>query len=308
MAYSYLFGIMIDIRQMRYFVTLAETLHFGRAAEQLHITQPPLSRQITALEKELGVKLLERHSRRAGLTRAGQQFLGDARAALLAFDTACRNAKFADKGEIGELSIGFTMHPAYTVMPSLTRQFMAAYPKVDVKLREIAPDNLADDTLSGQFDVALAFAPGPMTGLEIQPIVRERLCLALPQNHPLAKRSSIDAHQLKNEPLIVTPAQATPSLRKAISDYCGEAGFAPTIRLETLFQQTIVSLVAETLGVAIVPESMKRLGIPGVVFRPLKKAPEVDHVVAWRADNLNPTLRPFLNIARAFRRQSKASG
>lgn len=298
---------MIDIRQMRYFVTLAETLHFGRAAERLHITQPPLSRQITTLEKELGVKLLERHSRRAKLTRAGQQFLDDARAAILAFDQACRNVKLADKGEVGELSIGFMMHAAYTVLPSLARRFMSAYPNVDVKLREVVPHDLVTETMSGNFDAALTFSPGTIRGLETRPIYREKLCLALPQHHALTKRPIIEAHQLKGEPLIVIPVEVAPGLRSAIFNYCRSAGFSPTIRLETQFQQTIVSLVSETLGLAIVPESMKRLGFPGVVFRSLKKAPEVEHVVAWRADNLNPTLKPFLNIARAFARQNKTA-
>jgi DNA-binding transcriptional LysR family regulator len=298
---------MIDIRQMRYFVTLAETLHFGRAAERLHITQPPLSRQITTLEKELGVKLLERHSRRAKLTRAGQQFLDDARASILAFDQACRNAKLADKGEVGELSIGFMMHAAYTVLPSLARRFMSAYPSVDVKLREVVPHDLVTETMSGNFDAALTFSPGTIRGLETRPIYREKLCLALPQHHALTKRARIDAYQLKGEPLIVIPTEVSPGLRSAIFEYCHSAGFSPTIRLETQFQQTIVSLVSETLGLAIVPETMKRLGFPGVVFRSLKNAPEVEHVVAWRADNLNPTLKPFLNIARAFARQNKTA-
>jgi len=296
---------MIDIRQMRYFVTLAETLHFGRAAEQLHITQPPLSRQITALEKELGVQLLERHSRRAKLTRAGQQFVGDARAAILAFDTACRNARFADKGEIGELAIGLMMHAAYTVMPGLTRRFMTEYPKVRVTLREVVPQELVEETLAGRFDVALTFFQADMGGLEMLPILRERLCLALPHKHPLAGRPSIEARQLKDEPLIVIAEDVTPGFRKTIIDYCQAAGVLPLIRLEPQFQQTIVSLVAEGLGLAIVPESMQRLGFPGVVFRPLRKAPKVEHMVAWRADNLNPTLKPFLNIARHIRKETK---
>src|ERR1700730_10755984 len=126
---------MIDIRQMRYFVVLAETLHFGHAAERLHLSQPPLSRQIAALEKELGVRLLERHSRRATLTPAGQRFLEDSRAVLASFDQACRNARLTDRGELGELSIGFMMHAAYTVLPSLTQRYMAAHPHVRVTLR-----------------------------------------------------------------------------------------------------------------------------------------------------------------------------
>ena len=127
---------MIDLRQMRYFVALAETLHFARAAERLHISQPPLTRQIAALERQLGVRLLERNSRRAKLTHAGQRFLEDARLAVAAFDQACRNARLAERGELGTLRIGFMMHAAHTVLPRLARRFMTEHPEVHVELRE----------------------------------------------------------------------------------------------------------------------------------------------------------------------------
>src|SRR5882757_7463317 len=159
---------MIDIRQMRYFVVLAETLHFGRAAERLHLTQPPLSRQIAALEQELGVRLLERHSRQAVLTRAGQRFLEDSRAVLAAFDQACRNARLADRGELGELSVGFMMHAAFTVVPGLARRYVTAYPGIDLKLREAMPSTLVDEVLAGRFDAGILFPPGPVRGLEVR--------------------------------------------------------------------------------------------------------------------------------------------
>src|SRR5215469_13195414 len=107
----------MELRHLHYFVTVAETLHFGRAAERLHISQPPLSRQIAALEKELGVRLFDRQSRRATLTPAGRRFLEDSRAVLIGFDQACRNARMAERGELGELSVGFMMHAAYTILP-----------------------------------------------------------------------------------------------------------------------------------------------------------------------------------------------
>src|SRR5262249_2385640 len=136
--------MMIDLRQMRYFVALAETLHFGRAAERLHISQPPLTRQIATLERELGVRLLERNSRHAKLTHAGQRFLEDARVTIAAFEQGCRNARLAERGELGTLTIGFMMHAAHTVLPRLTRQFMTDYPQVRVELREMIPDLLPD--------------------------------------------------------------------------------------------------------------------------------------------------------------------
>jgi DNA-binding transcriptional LysR family regulator len=288
---------MIDIRQMRYFVVLAETLHFGRAAERLHLTQPPLSRQIAALEKELGVRLLERHSRHATLTRAGKRFLEDARAALAAFDQACRNARLADRGELGELSIGFMMHAAYTVLPNLARRYMAAYPGVEVKLREVIPTSLADDVLAGRFDAGIMFAPNPIRGLETRAIYRETLCLAVHPSHELAGRETVGPADLDGQKLIATPMDVAPTLREAIAEYCRPAGVSPSIRLETQLQQTIVSLVAENLGVAMVPDSMRKLGVADVVFRDLAAAPAIEHVIAWRPNNLNPALGPFLAIA-----------
>jgi DNA-binding transcriptional LysR family regulator len=288
---------MIDIRQMRYFVVLAETRHFGRAADRLHLTQPPLSRQIAALEKELGVRLLERHSRNAVLTAAGQRFLEDSRAVLASFDQACRNARLAERGELGELSIGFMMHAAYTVLPSLTRRYLTAYPEVEVKLKEVIPSSLPGDVLAGRFDAGIMFFPGASRGLESRAIHSEQLCLAVHASHELAARESINARDLDGQPLIVTPKDIAPALSDAITNYCRLGGFEPTIRLETQLQQTIVSLVAENLGLGLVPESMRKLGLADVVFRNLDDAPVIEHVISWRPDNLNPTLARFLATA-----------
>lgn len=288
---------MIDIRQMRYFVALAETLHFGRAAQRLHISQPPLTRQIAALERELGVRLLDRNSRQASLTHAGRRFLDDARLAISTFDQACRNALLAERGALGTLSVGFMMHAAYTVLPGLTRRFMADHPQVHVELREMIPDQLPDAVLTGRFDVALTFDPGPLPGLAARQIHQEPLCLAVHPSHPLAAAAMIGPGSLDGEPLIVTPPDVAPVLRDAIVRYCRSGGVEPAIRLEVQLQQTIVSLVGEALGIALVPTSMSRLGVSDVVFRPLANAPTVAHVLLWRAANPNPTLPPFLSAA-----------
>lgn len=298
---------MIDIRQMRYFVALAETLHFGRAAERLHITQPPLSRQIAALEADLGVRLVERHSRRASLTHAGRRFLEDARAVVAAFDQACRNARLAERGELGELSVGFMMHAAYTVLPNLMRRFMAGRPEVRVELREMVPDLLPDAVLAGRFDAGILFDPGPVRGLATHRIHRERLCLALHPGHRLAGQAVVGAAQLAGEPMIVAPSDAAPVLRDAIVAYCRAGGVEPAFRLEAQLQQTIVSLVAEDLGIALVPESMSRIGLADVAFRDLAEAPTIAHVVAWRPANLNPTLRPFLAEAGVAEPQARST-
>jgi DNA-binding transcriptional LysR family regulator len=286
---------MIDIRQMRYFVALAETLHFGRAAERLHISQPPLTRQMAALERELGVRLLARNSRRAELTSAGRRFLEDARLALATFDQACRNAQLAERGQLGSLSIGFMMHAAHTVLPRLAKRFIEAHPQVRVELREMIPDLLPDAVLTGRFEAAVSFDPGPLRGLTARRIYEEPLCLAMHVGHRLAERTVVDASDLDGEPLIATPPDVAPTLRDAIVRFCRAGGVAPTFRLEAQLQQTIVSLVAENLGLALVPESMSKLGHSQVAFRALEGAPSVAHVVLWRPANSNPTLGRFLD-------------
>jgi DNA-binding transcriptional LysR family regulator len=288
---------MIDIRQMRYFVVLAETLHFGRAAERLHLSQPPLSRQIAALEQELGVRLLERHSRHATLTAAGQRFLEDARAVLASFDQACRNARLTARGVLGELSVGFMMHAANTVLPNLAHRYMEAYPQVRVTLREVIPSTLAEEVVKGVYDAGIMFFPSTVKGLTIREIHRETLCVAMHRSHRLSGTGPIEAEALANQNLIATPADVAPMLRQAIVEFCAAAGFVPTIRLEAQLQQTIVNLVSEDLGIALVPESMRKLGVPNVVFRELANAPSIAHVIAWRPGNLNPALPPFLETA-----------
>lgn len=281
---------MADLRQMRSFVTLAETLHFGRAAELLHLSQPPLSRQIAALEKSLGVQLLERHTRQTRLTYAGQRFLEDARAALAAFDQACENARRAQSGELGELKVGFMMHAAFTVVPALTRRFLEAYPNVKLHLREAVPSALPDDILGGRLDAGIMFFPGRIKGLECRVIHQERLCLAVPVGHRLASRARVQVRDLQGEGLIAASEAVSPALREAILGWFRPAGSPPFIRLETQLQQTIVSLVAEEVGVALVPESLQKLGVAKVVFRPLVNAPQIETVIAWQPGNLNPSL------------------
>lgn len=289
----------VDIRQIRYFVTVAETLHFGRAAERLHLTQPPLSRQVAALEAALGVRLLERHSRHVRLTAAGRQLLTDGKAVLATFDRACRNAQLADAGRLGDLTIGFMVHAAYSSVPALTRRFIAAYPDVRLNLRETMPFDIVDGLQEGAIDAGVTFDPGAVRGLEKMVIHREQLCVVLNQDHHLAAKALIKVEDLAGEALIVTPSRTAPALRQAVDNCFAHAGLEPVVRMETQLQQTIVSLVAEGLGMALVPQSLRRLGVGGVVYRYLADAPWVEQVLAWRSDALNPALAPLLEVARS---------
>jgi DNA-binding transcriptional LysR family regulator len=266
---------VIDIKPLRYFVTLAETRHFGRAAARLNLSQPPLSRQLAALEASLGVTLIERSPRSVTLTAAGERFYADAKAILAAVEQAVSNAQAAAHGDAGKLSIGFTMCSAYSVVPGYARVFGVAYPEVALNLREVVSNDLAAQVLAGQIDAAIMFPNVPDKGLVMRTILREPLCVALSRSHPRARARRLKIGQLAGEPFVLASEEVAPSLRAAILDHCRSGGFEPDIRFEVQLQQTVLSLVDEGVGVALVPSSMRKAQLAGVVFRPLVDAPQI---------------------------------
>jgi DNA-binding transcriptional LysR family regulator len=287
---------MVDIKPLRYFVVLAETLHFGRAAARLHLSQPPLSRQLAALEASLGVTLIERSPRSVSLTPAGARFYADAKAILAALEQAQKNAQAAARGEAGTLSIGFTMCAAYSVVPGYARSFGAAWPEVELSLREVVSNDLAAQVLDGRIDAAIMFPVPPRPGLAMRTVVSEPLCVALPRGHPRARSRELKIGQLADEAFIVAADVVAPTLRAAIVDCCRHGGFAPQVRIEVQLQQTILSLVDEGVGIALVPESMRKARMDGVVFRRLAAAPLIEQVLAWSPASRNPCLARFLEL------------
>ncbi len=287
---------MIDIKPLRYFVALAETRHFGRAAARLHLSQPPLSRQLAALEATLGVTLIERSPRSVTLTAAGERFYTDARAILAALDQAARNARAAAAGDAGALSIGFTMCAAYSVVPRYARKFGAAFPDVALNLREVVSNDLAEQVLNSQIDAAILFPGPPDPRLAMRTIVTEPLCVALSRGHRLAAGRRVKIAQLAEEPFVLAAEAVSPQLRATIVDFCRTGGFAPDIRFEVQLQQTVLSLVDEGVGVALVPASMQKSQLAGVVFRPLADAPIVEQALVWSPANRNPCLGRFLEL------------
>ncbi len=293
-ARRYLSCIVLDIKPLRYFVTLAETLHFGRAAARLHLSQPPLSRQLAALEAQLGVKLLERNSRGVALTAAGERFHADARAILASFAQAVENARAAAAGSAGSLSIGFTMCAAYSVVPRYARTFGNACPDVTLRLREVVSNDLAAQVLDGQIDAAIVFPDAFAEPLQSRTVVREPLVVALARTHPLARRKRLHCAQLAGEPFVLALESVAPALRAVIMELCGASGFAPDIRFEVQLQQTVLSLVDEGVGVSLVPASMRKAQVGDVVFRALADSPSIEQVLIWSRMNRNPCLQRFL--------------
>ncbi|MGY6152629.1 LysR family transcriptional regulator [Paraburkholderia graminis] len=288
---------MIDIKPLRYFVMLAETRHFGRAAARLNLSQPPLSRQLAALEASLGVTLIERSPRSVTLTAAGERFYADANAILASVEQAVSNAQAAASGEAGKLAIGFTMCAAYNVVPGYARAFGAAYPEVALSLREVVSNDLAAQVVAGHIDAAIMFPHVPGKGLATRTILREPLCVALSRGHPRARARRLRIAQLAGEPFVLASEEVAPTLRATILEHCRSGGFEPDIRFEVQLQQTVLSLVDEGVGVALVPASMRKAQLAGVVFKPLVDAPLVEQVLAWSPANRNPCLGRFLELA-----------
>jgi DNA-binding transcriptional LysR family regulator len=287
---------MIDFKRLRYFIALAETRHFGRAAARLHISQPPLSRQLIALEKELGVSLVERGPRGVTLTAAGERFHIDAKAVLAALEQAETNCRAAATGAAGRLSLGFTMCAAYSVVPGYARRFSVACPDVSVSLREVVSNDLAQRVLDGALDAAIMF-PGPFDqSLTAMKIFSEPLCVALSKSHRLAKHRRIRVAQLAEETFVMAVADVAPNLRAVIEQHCRSGGFEPVIGLEVQLQQTVLNLVNEQAGVALVPHSMSKSKLAGVVFRELADAPTVEQVLVWSKANRNPCLTRFVEL------------
>jgi DNA-binding transcriptional LysR family regulator len=256
-----------------------------------------LSRQLAALEANLGVTLIERSPRSVTLTAAGERFYADAKAILASVEQAVSNAQAAAHGDAGKLSIGFTMCSAYSVVPGYARVFGVAYPEVTLNLREVVSNDLAAQVLAGQIDAAIMFPNVPDKGLATRTILSEPLCVALSRSHPRARARRLKIGQLAGEPFVLASEDVAPSLRATILDHCRSGGFEPDIRFEVQLQQTVLSLVDEGVGVALVPSSMRKAQLAGVVFRPLADAPLIEQVLAWSPANRNPCLARFLELA-----------
>lgn len=291
---------MIDIKQLHYFVTVADLEHVGRAAEMLNMTQPPLSRQILLLEQALGAALFVRHPKGVSLTSAGESFYKDAQRLLASLDQACQNVRDVAQGKTGKLLIGFMMHAAYSIVPKLTKNFMAAYPEVTLRLQEVIPSELMKRVQSGEFDAAIMLQPlDAQQGIGLIKLCESKLCLALPKGHSLAKKEDLSGNDLVHESFIATPFSVAPELRGALTGYGHQYGFEPKVILETQLQQSIINLVAEGLGLALIPEILTKVQFPGVAFRPLRNAPSVEYVMIWREDSLNPALPRLIETVKS---------
>jgi DNA-binding transcriptional LysR family regulator len=288
----------LTLNQLRYFCELAHAGNFGRAAERLHISQPPLSRQIAALEADLGTELLERGPKGVTLTPAGRRLLLDAQEVLRLTAQARRNATAACRGEVGQLNLGFIMSAAYSVVPTLTRLYKSAFPRVDFRVREMMPDVLASELKEGQIDCGINHYGVNGPDILSQPLLREPMNIVLPQNHRLARVRRLKMRDLSEDSFLIVARLQSAILHDSVIQRCQSEGFNPKIAMEVYLQQTILNFVAEGLGVAFMPASMQKAQVKGVVFKKIEHPPMLNQLLTWRSENTNPCIPGFLSICK----------
>lgn len=291
----------IELRQLRYFVAVAEEQHFGRAAARLHMTQPPLSQTIQAFEATLGTALFDRTRRSVALTPAGSALLPEARRILQQAQALPDIAQRAASGASGRLSLSFISTADYSVLPPLLRQFRESHPQVQIELREATTDVQLDDLMQARIDAGLLIPPlsdKTLGELDYMMVLSEPLVLAAPEGvKGLRAKTAVALKTVAGMPLIIFPRRIAPAFHDAILGCFRDAGLTPRIGQEAIQMQTIVGLVSAGMGIALVPQSVSNLQRPGVVYRPLaQKNVLVETGLAWRRDNMSPVLRAFLDL------------
>lgn len=286
----------MELRHLRYFVAVAEERHFGRAAERLHIAQPPLSHQIRQLETELKVTLFDRTTRSVELTPAGELMLERARAILATVDATTIDVARAAAGEVGRLALGFTGSATYELLPTIARVLREELPNITLELfGEMLTPRSVTGLQDRSLDLAFLRPPVREADLAVHVVRREPLIAALPEQHPLAALTSVPLSQLAGEPFISYPSHYRSVVRDAVVDACSKAGFSPNVVQEVGETSTLAVFVAAGLGVALVPASVQHLHITGTVYRPLAgTTEEVALALAYRTDDDSPVLRRAL--------------
>jgi DNA-binding transcriptional LysR family regulator len=293
-----------ELRQLRHFVAVAERLHFGRAAADLHMAQPPLSRSIRDLESRLGATLLARTRRRVELTPEGARFLEDVKKVLGQLEDAVLGIGRMAAGDSGRLRLGFVSLADYGVLPGVLKRFKAARPGVTLQLREMLSPEQAAALAAGELDFGLLLPPVAGGGLEHVVVQRERFVAALPARHALARgRGRLAVRELAGEGFVMVPREIAPAIDDIVRTLTTRAGFAPHLAQEAIQMQTVVSLVSSGLGVALVPASVANLGRRGVAYREIADPhPRLDLWLAWRRGPLGVAARDFVQHARRVTR------
>jgi DNA-binding transcriptional LysR family regulator len=297
----------MELRHLRYFAAVARERNFSRAAEQLHIAQPPLSRQIRQLEDELGAELIDRSARPLRLTPAGQFFHGQAVQVLERLaEVQAATARIA-RGSRAWFAIGFVPSTLYGPLPEVIRRFREAQPEVDVGLSELTTLEQVDALAAGRIDVGFGRLSFDDPRIEGEAVAEEPIVAALPASHRLARRKRVALAALAGEPLLLYPARPRPSYADQVLDLFRARGLAPAVALEANEMQTAIGLVVAGIGYALVPRSVQGLHREGVVYLPLTDAGASTPVIMnCRAGDASARLAAFRQLVRAVAARESA--
>lgn len=292
----------IDLKQLKYFLAVAEEKSFSRAAERLHISQPPLSQQIQKLESELGVRLFARTTRSFELTAAGKALMLEAADLLARMRVTIETVRQIDRGEVGRLRVGIVGSAMWGPIPKLLEEFQTRFPRVTWTLHELGPNDQIEALRNRQIDVGFWREPRNddeelrQASLRQDLCFRENVCVAVNQNHKLASHLHVELSELAGEPLL-TLALDRSAFARYLVQCCANAGFEPAIFQEALEPQTVLAMVGAGLGVALMPETTARVGWPGVTFIPIKSnPPSANLYITYPAHDDVPVIRAFLKI------------
>jgi DNA-binding transcriptional LysR family regulator len=288
----------VELRHLRYFVAVAEELHFARAARKLQMAQPPLSQAIMRLEESLGVKLLDRSSRAVQLTAAGRALLPEARDILERAALAERLVQRIGSGELDRLRIGFVPMSAMLTLPRAIRAFRKSWPRVEVQLQERTSAAQVEALRSGALDLGILVREIVDTsGLQLRPIERYGYVAAVPSTWPLARRSTLRIADFAGSPLILFPQQLVANFFADFSSACRKSGFTPHVQQQVAQPYTMFTLVSQELGIGIVQDTARHLKIDGVTFPPIRDMPPaLSHEVAlaWVPRSVPEPLRQMI--------------
>jgi DNA-binding transcriptional LysR family regulator len=287
----------MNLRHLQFFVVLAEELNFSRAAERLHVAQPALSQQIRALEDRLGTQLIDRGSRPLRLTEAGSYLCIEARQILASFEQATLGTREIGLGKRGWLGIGFTRSAMYSILPPALKAFHRAFPDVELKLFEMLTEEQADALREKRIHVGIGRQVQPIADCSTRPLLRERVMIALPPEHPLAPQKTIRIAELADSPLVLYPKHPNAYFSRFVESLYRDAGLTPYVAYQAYEIQTAIGLVAAGLGITFVGESVARLGRSDVVYRGLHGAGVAQTTTlaaSFRSNDNSPHLHAFL--------------
>jgi DNA-binding transcriptional LysR family regulator len=292
---------MFELSQLRCFVAVAEELHFGRAAQRLNMTQPPLSRQVQLLERILGVALLDRNSRTVRLTPAGRPFLIEARRILRLAESAALASRRIASGDAGRVAVGFTAASGYGFLPNLVNLALTQLPNVDLTLRELVSGDQVEALVTGRIDLGLVRPPLTRPEFSKLRVMTEPLIAALPTGDPRLEKDSIALSDFDGTPMVMYSPEGAGYFHTMLMGMFDAADVAPRYVQHMTQIHSMLALVHAGIGAAVVPEAAMRLHFEGVEFRPLETVPArpVELFVAWRRDNDNPSLKPLLALIEA---------